>query len=94
MRVPSLPLSTTTPLVFSPRAYAGKSYFYNSNLPLSARQLTAVSAPGSELQIFLRVPSVDGPATAEASSSQHFEIDPFRRSACPGDLGDMLSKPA
>lgn len=74
--------------------YAGKVlYFYNPNLPLSARQLTAVFKHlGSELQIFYGVPyALKVLATAEGLELlKNFEIVMFGGSACPDDLGDML----
>jgi len=74
--------------------YAGKVlYFYNPNLPLSARQLTAVFKQlGPELEIFYGVPyALKVLATPEGLELlKHFKMVMFGGSACPDDLGDML----
>lgn len=74
--------------------HAGKTlYFYNPNLPLSARQLTAVfNHLGPELEIFYGVPYalklLATPAGIELLKK--FKIVMFGGSACPDDLGDLL----
>lgn len=74
--------------------YAGKTlYFYNPNLPLSARQLTAVFKHlGEELEIFYGVPyALKILATPEGLELlKRFKIVMFGGSACPDDLGEML----
>lgn len=74
--------------------YAGKVlYFYNPNLPLSARQLTAVFKHlGSELEIFYGVPyALKVLATPEGLALlKNFKMVMFGGSACPDDLGDLL----
>jgi thioester reductase-like protein len=74
--------------------YAGKViYFYDPNLPLSARQLTAVFKHlGEELEIFYGVPyALKILATEEGLKLlKRFKIVMFGGSACPDDLGDML----
>jgi thioester reductase-like protein len=74
--------------------YAGKIlYFYDPNLPLSARQLTAVFKHlGSELEIFYGVPyALKVLATDEGLQLlKSFKVVMFGGSACPDDLGDML----
>jgi thioester reductase-like protein len=74
--------------------YAGKVlYFYNPNLPLSARQLTAVFKHlGPELEIFYGVPyALKVLATPEGLELlKRFKMVMFGGSACPDDLGDML----
>ena len=74
--------------------YAGKTlYFYNPNLPLSARQLTAVFKHlGSELEIFYGVPyALKLLATPEGIDLlKKFKMVMFGGSACPDDLGDLL----
>ncbi len=74
--------------------YAGKVlYFYNPNLPLTARQLTAVFKNlGPELEIFYGVPYalklLGNPEGVELL--KQFKMVMFGGSACPDDLGDML----
>jgi thioester reductase-like protein len=74
--------------------YAGKAlYFYNPNLPLTARQLTAVFKNlGPELEIFYGVPYalklLGNPEGVELL--KRFKMVMFGGSACPDDLGDML----
>jgi thioester reductase-like protein len=74
--------------------YAGKVlYFYNPNLPLSARQLTAVFKHfGEELEIFYGVPyALKVLATPEGIELlKRFKMVMFGGSACPDDLGDLL----
>jgi len=74
--------------------YAGKViYFYNPNLPLSARQLTSVLKHlGEELEIFYGVPyALKLLANQEGLELlKRFKIVMFGGSACPDDLGDML----
>jgi thioester reductase-like protein len=74
--------------------HAGKVlYFYNPNLPLSARQLTAVFKHlGPELEIFYGVPyALKLLATPEGIELlKKFKIVMFGGSACPDDLGDLL----
>jgi thioester reductase-like protein len=74
--------------------YAGKVLsFYNPDLPLSARQLTAVFKHlGSELEIFYGVPyALKVLATDEGLQLlKNFKVVMFGGSACPDDLGDML----
>jgi thioester reductase-like protein len=74
--------------------YAGKTiYFYNPNLPLSARQLTAVFKHlGEELEIFYGVPyALKILATEEGLALlKRFKIVMFGGSACPDDLGELL----
>ncbi|HEY6078895.1 MAG TPA: SDR family oxidoreductase [Polyangiaceae bacterium] len=74
--------------------YSGKViYFYNPNLPLSARQLTAVFKHlGDQLEIFYGVPyALKVLANPEGLELlKRFEIVMFGGSACPDDLGDML----
>jgi thioester reductase-like protein len=74
--------------------YAGKVlYFYDPNLPLSARQLTAVFKHlGSELEIFYGVPyALKVLATPDGLQLlKSFKVVMFGGSACPDDLGDML----
>lgn len=73
---------------------AGKViYFYDPNLPLSARQLTAVFKHlGEELEIFYGVPyALKILATDEGLQLlKRFKIVMFGGSACPDDLGDLL----
>jgi thioester reductase-like protein len=74
--------------------YAGKVlYFYDPNLPLSARQLTAVFKHlGPELEIFYGVPyALKVLATPEGLELlKRFKMVMFGGSACPDDLGDLL----
>ncbi len=74
--------------------YSGKVlYFYNPNLPLSARQLTAVFKHlGAELEIFYGVPyALKLLATDEGVGLlKKFKMVMFGGSACPDDLGDLL----
>jgi thioester reductase-like protein len=74
--------------------YSGKViYFYDPNLPLSARQLTAVFKHlGSELEIFYGVPyALKVLATDEGLQLlKGFKVVMFGGSACPDELGDML----
>jgi thioester reductase-like protein len=74
--------------------YAGKViYFYDPNLPLSARQLTAVFKHlGAELEIFYGVPyALKVLATEEGLQLlKGFKVVMFGGSACPDDLGDLL----
>src|SRR5687768_16322461 len=74
--------------------YAGKTlYFYNPNLPLSARQLTAVFKHlGPELQICDGVPYALKLLANEEGVEllKQFKMVMFGGSACPDDLGDML----
>ena len=74
--------------------YSGKLlHFYDPNLPLSARQLTAVFKHlGSELEIFYGVPyALKVLATDEGLQLlKNFKVVMFGGSACPDDLGDML----
>ncbi len=68
-------------------------YFYNPNLPLSARQLTAVFKHlGGELEIFYGVPyALKVLANPEGLELlKRFKIVMFGGSACPDDLGDLL----
>ena len=74
--------------------YAGKVlYFYNPQLPLSARQLTAVFKHlGSQLEIFYGVPyALKLLATPEGIELlKRFKMVMFGGSACPDDLGNLL----
>jgi thioester reductase-like protein len=74
--------------------HAGKViYFYNPNLPLSARQLTAVFKHlGPELEIFYGVPYALKVLANEEGVAllKRFKVVMFGGSACPDDLGDML----
>jgi thioester reductase-like protein len=74
--------------------YAGKVlYFYNPNLPLSARQLTAVFKHlGDQLEIFYGVPyALKVLANPEGLQLlKRFKVVMFGGSACPDDLGEML----
>jgi len=74
--------------------YAGKViYFYDPNLPLSARQLTAVIKHlGPELEVFYGVPyALKVLATDEGLQLlKGFKVVMFGGSACPDDLGDLL----
>jgi thioester reductase-like protein len=74
--------------------YAGKVlYFYDPNVPLSERKLTAVLRHlGSELQIFYGVPyALKLLATAQGIELlKRFEIVMFGGSACPDALGELL----
>lgn len=74
--------------------HAGKViYFYDPNLPLSARHLTAVFKHlGEELEIFYGVPyALKILATDEGLPLlKRFKIVMFGGSACPDDLGDLL----
>jgi thioester reductase-like protein len=74
--------------------YAGKAlYFYNPNLPLSARQLTAVFTHlGSELEIFYGVPYALKLLASDEGIGllKRFKMVMFGGSACPDDLGDLL----
>jgi thioester reductase-like protein len=74
--------------------YSGKIlYFYDPNLPLSARQLTAVFKHlGSELEIFYGVPYALKVLASEEGLQllKRFKVVMFGGSACPDDLGDML----
>jgi thioester reductase-like protein len=74
--------------------YSGKViYFYNPNLPLSARQLTAAFKHlASELEVFYGVPyALKVLATDEGLQLlKNFKVVMFGGSACPDDLGDML----
>jgi thioester reductase-like protein len=74
--------------------HAGKTlYFYHPNLPLSARQLTAVFEHlGEELEIFYSVPYALKLLATEAGLQllKRFKIVMFGGSACPDDLGEML----
>lgn len=74
--------------------YAGKVlYFYDPNLPLSARQLTAVFERfGAELEIFYGVPYALKLLASDAGIQllKRFKIVMFGGSACPDDLGNML----
>jgi thioester reductase-like protein len=68
-------------------------YFYNPNLPLTARQLTSVFKHlGSQLEIFYGVPYalklLGNPEGVELL--KRFKMVMFGGSACPDDLGDML----
>lgn len=76
--------------------YAGKAlYFYNPNLPLTARQLTSVFKHlGDELEIFYGVPyALKLLATDEGIALlARFKMVMFGGSACPDDLGDLLVK--
>ncbi|HVU50115.1 MAG TPA: SDR family oxidoreductase [Polyangia bacterium] len=68
-------------------------YFYNPNLPLSARQLTAVIKHlGAELEVFYGVPyALKVLGTDEGLHLlKAFKVVMFGGSACPDDLGDML----
>jgi thioester reductase-like protein len=74
--------------------YSGKVlYFYNPNLPLSARQLTAVFKHlGPKLEIFYGVPyALKVLATPEGLELlKRFQMVMFGGSACPDDLGNLL----
>jgi thioester reductase-like protein len=74
--------------------YAGKVlYFYDPNLPLSARQLTAAFQHlGSELEVFYGVPyALKVLATDEGLRLlKNFKVVMFGGSACPDELGDLL----
>jgi thioester reductase-like protein len=74
--------------------HAGKVlYFYNPNLPLSARQLTAVFKQlGEELEIFYGVPYALKLLANQPGIEllKKFKIVMFGGSACPDDLGDLL----
>jgi thioester reductase-like protein len=74
--------------------YAGKVlYFYDPNMPLSERRLTAIFKHlRSELEIFYGVPyALKVLATDEGLQLlKNFKVVMFGGSACPDDLGDML----
>jgi thioester reductase-like protein len=74
--------------------YAGKVlYFYDPNVPLSERRLTAVFKHlRAELEVFYGVPyALKVLATDEGVELlKNFKVVMFGGSACPDDLGDLL----
>lgn len=74
--------------------YAGKIiYFYNPNLPLSSRQITAVFKHlGDKLEVFYGVPYALKMLASEEGIEllKRFKVVMFGGSACPDDLGNLL----